>query len=348
MSKASVLPPDVSQTLAAVGQRLENSHSVEAELPAAVAGISALPLAILSKADRAIAMAARLYERRPPSLVERLSRRRVSDAEQLRKLPDLSYLFLFHNIGQIREAALRRIEEGLPSPFLFAAVVLRLNDWARPVRSAAFECAQRCFPMTPPEVIAEAATDLLLRQDSWQRWDSEREVVDTAFARPDVSARLADLILNAQTGPASRVLRAALKQDVLDPYLECLAGQAKQPSVRALAVRTIAEMKASWHAGSEWKWIDKSMGERVRVPVLASRALTLRPPRQAIVAAAALDRSALVRRAALDAVIPHPFSGDQMRELAGRLTSDPSRSVRERAVFILSRHPETPSSAGPM
>ncbi|WP_350459892.1 hypothetical protein [Amaricoccus sp.] len=343
-----MLPTDVSQALAAVGQRLENSLSVEAELPAAVAGIAALPPAILSRADRAISTAARLYERRPPSLAERLSRRRVSDAEQLRKLPDLSCLFLFHNIGQIREEALRRIEGGLPSPFLFAAVVLRLNDWAPPVRSAAFECARRCFPMTPPEVIAEAAMDLLLRQDSWQRWDREREVVDMAFARPDVGAKLADLILNAQTGPASRVLRAALKQDSLDPHLERMAGQAKQPSVRALAVRTIAEMKASWHAGTEYKWIDKSMGERVQVPILASRALTPRLPRQAVVAAATLDRSALVRRAALDALILHPVTSDQMRELAGRLARDTSRSVRERAAFILSRHPEMPLSAGPM
>src|SRR5205823_12364321 len=140
---------------------------------------------------------------------------------------------------------------------------------------AALACAQRCFPLTEPQVIAAAAAALLLRKDSWGRWNSEREAVDGAFSRPDVGARLADDLARALTGPASRVLRAALMHDTLDHHLRTLATDAKQPSVRALAVQTIANGRASWPAGMEWKWIDKSMGKRVRVPKFNSRDLVV-------------------------------------------------------------------------
>jgi hypothetical protein len=267
--------------------------------------------------------------------------------EQLLKLPELPYLFLFHYDGRMREAALHRISGELPSPFLFAAVALRLNDWAEPVRAAALACAERCFPLTPPDVVAGAATAVLLRHDSWGRWDREREVVEAAFARPDVGAGLADVLVNAETGPASRMLRAALKHDALDLHLQRLATEARQPSVRAVAVQTLADGRASWPAGSEWKWVDKSMGERIRVPKFGSRDIAALASRESVVRAAALDRSALVRRASLDALIRYSPGTEEARELAARLAMDPSRSVRERAAFILSRRKDIPSSTGP-
>jgi hypothetical protein len=347
MTKRGVLPADVEQALVAVGQRLESGESVEAELPAAITGISALPATTITQAARAIAGTAKLYPWRPePSFWRTLFRHRLSDQEQLLKLPALSYLFLFHFDGRIREAALQRISGGLPSSFLFAAVALRLNDWVEPVRAAAFACAERCFPLTSPDVIAGAATAILLRQDSWGRWDSEREAIETAFARPDVGARLADVLLKAQTGPASRVLRTALKHDSLDLHLERLAAEARQPSVRAVALRTLADRRAVWPAGMEWKWVDKSMGERILVPRLGSREITSPSPSESVVRAAAFDRSALVRRASLDALIRHDPGSDDAHDLAARLAMDPSRSVRERAAFILSRRRETLSPTG--
>lgn len=342
-----MFPAEVEQALAAVGQRLESGESVEAELPAAIAGISALPATTISQAAPAITHTARLYPwRAEPSFLQMLFRHRLSDKEQLLKLPTLSYLFLFHYDGRIREAALQRISDGLPSSFLFAAVALRLNDWVEPVRAAAFACAQRCFPLTSPDVIAGAATAILLRHDSWGRWDREREAIETAFARPDVGGRVADVLVRAQTGPASRVLRAALKHEILDLHLERLAAEARQPSVRAVAVQTLADMRASWPAGMEWKWVDKSMGKRILVRRFESREITGLLPRESVVRAAAFDRSALVRKASLDALIRHDLGSDEAHELAARLAIDPSRSVRERAAFILSRRKEGPSPTG--
>lgn len=344
MTKQGVLPANVQQALATIGQRLQNGESVEAELSAAIAGISALPAMAISQAAREIAYIAKLGHDPEPPFLQALLERRLSEKEQLLRIPKLSYLFLFHGDGRMREAALQRITGGLQSPFLFAAVALRLNDWVEPVRAAAFACARRCYPLTSPDVIAGAATALLLRHESWGRWNREREAIEAAFARPDVGARLADDLVNAQTGPASKVLRAALKHDALDLYLERLATEAKQPAVRAVAVQTVADMRASWPTGMEWKWVDKSMGKRTRVLRLDWREVTTPLQRKRVVTAAAFDRSALVRKVSLDALIRHNLQSAETREIAVRLASDINRSIRERANFILSRNDEPSSS----
>src|SRR5438552_5596898 len=138
MAKPSILPTALEQVLASVGQRLDRGESVEAELPAAIAGISALPAASISQAATVIADTARLCRRRPNvSLLDTLFGKRLTDKEQLLHLPDARFLFLFHLDGRMREASLQRISGGLPSSFLFAAVAWRLNDWAEQVRAAA-------------------------------------------------------------------------------------------------------------------------------------------------------------------------------------------------------------------
>lgn len=347
MSKPSVLPVDLEQLLTKIGQRLEDGESVAAELPATIAGISALPAIAISQAAPAIAKTAKLYRWRPePSLFEALFRRRLTDKEQLLQIPDLRYLFLFHLDGRIREASLQRTTGGLPSPFLFAAVAFRLNDWVEQVREAALACANRCFPLTSPDVIAGAAAALLLRQHSWGRWGKEREALDAAFKRADVAAGLTADLIEAQTGPASRMLRFVLKHDAIDQHLERLAVEAKQPSVRALAVQTIADMRASWPAGMEYKWVDKSMGLRTRVPRFEFRDISLPLGRANVIRAAASDRSAVVRRASLNALIRHRLGSMEAQELASQLKVDASSSVRERAEFILSQHAQTDASSG--
>ena len=338
MTKPGVLPVDLELLLARIGQHLENGESVAAELPDAIAGLSALPAIAMSQAAPAIANTAKLYRwRRSPSLLENLFRQRVTDKEQLLQLPDLQYLFLFHFDGRVREAALQRTTGGLPSPFLFAAVALRLNDWVEQVREAALGCANRCFPLTSADVIADAAEALLLRQQSWGRWGKEREAIDAVFKREDVATRLAADLVEAQTGPASRILRFLLEHDAVDQHLERLAEESKQPSVRALAVKTIADMQASWPVGYEWKWLDKPMGLRTRMPKMNYREISIPIATKGIITKAALDKSAVVRRTSLDALIRHRLGRNEAQQIASQLTADANRSVRERAEFILSR-----------
>lgn len=342
MTKPTVLPADVRRLLSAVGLRLHNGESVRTEIHPAIAALSKLPPTTISQAARAIADIAKLHRWRPERpFFESLFRRRLSDKEQLLQLPQLAYLFLFHSDGRTREAALQRISGGLPSPFLYTAVAYRLNDWAEPVRAAAFACAQRCFPLTAPEVIAAAAEALLLRQDSWGRWGKEREVIDAAFGRPDVASSLASLLCQARTGPASRILRSVLKRDAMDQHLQTLAAEAAQPPVRALAVQALATGKATWVAGTEWKWIDKSMGRRLRVPGYESRELSPIADPARVIELAARDRSAVVRRTALAALIGDYLDTEQAKAIATQLQADTSPSVRERAQFVLCKRKQT-------
>jgi len=336
MAKKSVLSADLAQALATISQKLERGLRVDGQLLSAISGMSEIPADAVGQAAREIPEIASLFRVRPKP-VRSLFWPRLSDEQQLQRFPEFAYLCLFHYDGRLRSKALQLISGPLPSSFMFAAVVLRLNDWAEPVRSAALDCAQRCFPLTSPETIAAAANFVLLRQDSWGRWGTEREAVRNVFSRPDVVAKLVENLREARTGPGSRILRELLRWPAVDPHLETLALQAWQPAVRAVAVQTVGAMQASWRTGSEIQWIDKSMGEGRSVPRFERRPLTTAISRLDMIGAATRDGSALVRKVALDSIIRHELGSQAGRNLALPLANDPSRVVRERAAFILSR-----------
>ncbi|MGG6895901.1 hypothetical protein [Rhizobium sp. BR 315] len=119
--------------------------------------------------------------------------------------PSLEFVYIFHGDGYLREAFLNKIKGGLQSPFLVAAVMWRMNDWVGPVRTAAFFCAQRVFPLTQPDIIARAALDLFGRQRGWQRWGKpERSMIEQLYARPDITAELAKLLIQQTTARRHR------------------------------------------------------------------------------------------------------------------------------------------------
>lgn len=232
----AILPDQLTELLACIGSKLEQQQSIQSELGRALHALNDLPASTVVKAERQISDAAKLhhYWRRPKPSVFRLSAW-PSGIEQLEREPGLEYLFIFHMDGTLREAALNKIASGLPSPFLFAAIAWRLNDWAAPVRVAAAECAKRVFPLTAADVIARAAIVLWSRENSWRRWTIERAVLIEALSRPDVAEAFADAVMKKQTGGVTEVLLGALQNGWLDPYLEQLAREAAQPAVRAVA-----------------------------------------------------------------------------------------------------------------
>lgn len=340
MNKEITLPSPAEIALLEIGSCLKDGRSVGRYLERAIFHVSALPIEHLGSLWHRIADTAKL-QTYPESLRTRIFfRRRLSHRQQLDEFPELSYLFLFHRDGRLREAALKIVAGGLPSPFLFGAVLMRLNDWADPVRSAALECTRRCFPLTSPEIVVQAAMILLPRLDSWGRWSDEREAIDLVLRRADVARLLADSLASEKSGPASRTLKAVLKHDAIDAHLERLAMHAAQPSVRAMAVTVIADKQACWPVGAEWKWVDKSMGERIRVPKIRCREISGTHERSNVIEVAASDRSAMVRKAALDALIRGDLGKPIATDIAARLVADRNRSVRERAAYILSRHTE--------
>ncbi|KQP40158.1 hypothetical protein [Methylobacterium sp. Leaf106] len=348
----SPLSPELQAALARVLGRRADHGLAAPDLDRIVDLLGEVPPERITTADAAIAYAAGLHREPPPSRWRWFGKPRT-DAELLAQSPDLALLFLFHRDGRMREAALARLSGGLPSPFLFAAVAWRLNDWSAPVRTAAVACARRCFPLTPPEVVARCAAALHLQRLGWSRWSGERAVLDEAFGRPDVAARLADLLIGQMTGPVARVLRAVSRTPALDPYLLRVAAEAVQPAARAAALSLLVEGKASWPVGRDWQWVDKSIGRRRLVFVYDVRPLTVAPGLDTVIAQSIADRSAAVRRVALEGAMYRLKGRPEARTYATRLLGDRSPSVRERAEFILrtdtgeaSRAPESEGGRG--
>jgi hypothetical protein len=329
------LSPTLQTALALVRSRREAQEWIGPEAGQIVELLGELPPEQVARADAAIADAAGLYRSLTALADTRLFGRVRSDNEQLLRDPKLASLFIFHRDGRLREAALKHMGGGLPSPFLFAAVAWRLNDWAAPVREAAVACAARCFPQTSPDVVALSATALLGRRHIWSRWGAERDVLDQAFGRSDVAVRLANLLIGQTTGPVASVLRAALRIPALDAHLMRVAQDAVQPSGRAVALKALIHGKASWPSGYGWRWIDKSMGERRQEIVYAERDLTVVRDRDVLIRRGLQDRSAAVRRVALDGAMQYWKGQAELRRHAVQLSKDRSPAVRERAEFIM-------------
>ncbi len=288
------------------------------------AALDALPASAIAWAERTIAERAGLYAKLGP--VHR---------GVLEEAPWWAFLLIFHRNGYLREAALRRLGGPARSAFAVAAIAARLNDWARPVRFAAFACAARVFPVTPAETIAAAALDLAPRLVHWGARDPLIEVLIEAFTRPDVVAHLAALLARQRQGPSQLV--AHLRTPRLDAHLLHLARSAILPGMRREALYILIEGRVRWRTGREKRWIDKSAGVFRSVPAFTMRPVE-RPDTVAdLLALGIADRSAEVRRATLDAVMLH-HPGVVPDEVAlVRLAADRHRSIRER-IDYLRRH----------
>ncbi|MES2449134.1 MAG: hypothetical protein V4610_01085 [Pseudomonadota bacterium] len=336
-----VLPPSLRVVLATVGERLDQQCPIEPELASRLSEIHRLPPAMVVKAEREIAETAHLFHwRRTSPRIVRLFAPRPSDLQQLSDIDGLEYVFLFHRDGHIREAALRKITGALPSAFAFAAICWRLNDWVKPVRNVAAECAANTFSATSAPIVADAALALLTREYSWGRWGDEKVTFEQALRRIDVREELADAIVRRKTGPTATVLRFALRGDGFDEYLPKIAREALQPEVRALAAKTLIDESASWPNGWRWRWTDKSMGLRRREPTFARRNVSTGISRETLIADCAGDKAAVVRKVAVASLIRISLGSAQAQEIASSLANDPSRSVRERAQFILQKQSE--------
>jgi hypothetical protein len=340
----SILSISLRSKLGLLGLKLEKQLPIDTEFDGIFEEINSISPSYVSRADREIPLFGNLQKwRREFPAVIRLFSPRVIDLDQLDLVPNLEFLFIFHKDGFIREAALDRIETAIPSPFLFAAIAWRLNDWIPPVRRAAVKCASRCFPSTSPVVIAEAALSLLAREDSWGRWSDERSALSAAFARADVAEVMATAIRARPTGPMATVLRYALREYSLDPHLESLALAATQPAVRATAMQALIDGQATWPSGWRWRWIDKPMGKKRRETTFSHRPIAHGASRIRLIEASSVDPSAIVRRVAIASLIRHPIEPAVAHRIAIALLKDRSPSVREQAEFLLTeRHGAAP------
>lgn len=346
--RSPLFAPDLREALQRIAERRLSGAVPPDALATALAGLGRLPAGAIARADREVASLAELYNASLPGMAKWWPwRSRTTDAELLTSCPGLEYLYIFHCDGRLREAALERIATGAPNPFFFAAITFRLNDWAAPVRAAARRCAERVFPLTEPHIIAQSAEYLLDRNQHWQRWGDNQQVLDQALARADVGAGLAAFLCRATTGPMAALLRHALRTPAMDRHLPALASGAFLPSVRATALQCLIEGRARWPDGQERLWIDKSMGRYRLVPSFAERPLACSGTLEDLIRHGGTDRAAGVRKVAATALVRHWETLPHLADLVDALAGDRCRAVREAAAFILrQRHSATRENPG--
>lgn len=330
-----LLPESLQVALRKFGAGLQNGRVVLPDLYNVIAQLDALPPYLAISAAQEIASDAELRRYRPTtwrSWIPLLPT--PSDKELLLQIPDLKYIFVFHHDGRLRELALNRFYDGLPSSFFVSAIVYRTNDWVPQVRAAAARCLERVLPRTDPAIAADALIFLLDRMWRWQRWIEEAAVIDAVLGREDVAACLADTFRKAKTGPMGRLLGRALRQPAFEEHLLALSQSALMPSVRAFALQVMIEGKTSWQTGWVREWTDKTFGLSRTVPVYEARDIAMAFSREALLAQGARDRSAAVRKVAASAAIKYRATLGNLDEVVRLLANDKSSAVRERIAFI--------------
>ena len=96
--------------------------------------------------------------------------RRKNNVKAVQQIPGLAEVFLFHQDGYVREAALQQLDTPLTAPASIYALFWRTNDWVPEVREAAHEALARVLPQTSADVIVPALKAALPRIASWGRW----------------------------------------------------------------------------------------------------------------------------------------------------------------------------------
>lgn len=251
----------------------------------------------------------------------------------------LSWLDLCNSSGYKRERFLRAVAGAAPDRFFFALALRRLNDWVPQVRAAARQCLVALAGRTLPEHVADALWATFTHASTWGRMAAvDRQVLADLTAIPDVARTLKQRILSATEGPATTVFSQISRSPVLDPWLDEIAQNARQPAVRAKACRFLLERRVVWVAERRWKWTELKWCKGRFEPVFDERPLTGPDDFLAQLQRASLDASAMVRRVAAELLIQHlEAAGEQAVTLAERLAADCFPSVAERGRFALER-----------
>ncbi len=257
------------------------------------------------------------------------------DRTRLATVRGLDHLFLFHRDGSLRGAALDQIGPCRPSPFFLAAVLWRLEDHVASVRDAATKCLERSLPTLDPAHVAVTVLHLLARQVKWKRLHGGHVVPGIVFQRADIMRLIVERMSRQTTGPQAGILHRLLALPELDPHLAFLSSKAKQPALRALALRTLIDGEARWPIGvGTLPGHYASETDRTRT-LYATRPLAITVEPLPLIETALRNRSAMVRRAALEGMSGRLRNTPEARWLASALLDDPFPSVRLRAAFIL-------------
>ena len=257
------------------------------------------------------------------------------DIAMLTQQPGLAAIFMRHRNGYVREAALNALGPASLSPFVFASLAYRLNDWVAPVRAAAAAALARVVPQMPVAAIAEAAPFLIANSSEWGRWSGYNQILDSLLERQEIALALADRLVAPSSGGELALLRRLMRRRAIDPILPKLAAEARAPAIRALASEALIVGAAKWPGGFREYWVDKSVGRKGYERLFETRPLTIATDCGAALHAAANDRSAVVRKVAADAVVRGFADGNAADSVVARLKDDLNPGVRDRIAFVI-------------
>ena len=241
--------------------------------------------------------------------------------------------------GYQREKALQALGEGAPNSFLFAILLRRLNDWVPEVRAAARDRIPTIAENTHPKYILEALCGILPHINTWGRSQTEStKVLIDLLGIHDIPLRLSEKLISMTAGPAPSILGQAGRHPAVDSFLPRISKTAIQPAVRAKAYKSQLDGFATWFDGYQPVQTDRYQRKGQFKPVINKRKICIDRSFVEVLAAAANDRSPLVRRVAGNALFyePGPLSANLL-PIAKLLAKDASPSVAERGQFALKR-----------
>lgn len=323
--------------LARLGDAVGRERSLdEHDLAELLALLSPLPPGSIAQIAAEIQQGAQLWWRHQPRILDVLFTR-TPPGVLVAQQPSAAWLLLFHYDGRVREAALDALPGPPPSPFFFAAIAFRLNDWAFQVRGAAERNARRLFPLTAPNVVAEAGLALLDREFHWARWGREAAALYTVFDRDDVVAPIVETFKRPGKGQEARRFRYLMRFPRYEFAVADLARTATNPAVRAAAFAALLNHRIEWPVGYTIQWTDRVYNQGRRVRKMDGRAFDHDIPQGRLIEMGLADRSPLVRRLAADAFTASPEAPSDPAALVARMLLDRSPAVRMRADYMV-RH----------
>jgi len=251
----------------------------------------------------------------------------------------LSWLDLISWDGRKREKTLRTISGPAPNSFFIALAIRRLNDWVPQVREAARQKLPLIVNASDPEYVVEAICSTLVHWNSWGRIKEQDKIALLKIISSKKTGNILKLkIINSTSGPMASLFSQVGRTDILDEYVNEIAENAVQPSVRAKAYRSQFEKRMVWIEGRKWEWSDIKYCEKRLVPIVAERKLYVTTPFIELLKRSSCDRSSIVRRVAAEFLIRELDNlGDKSLQFARVFALDKSPSVSERGKFALKK-----------
>lgn len=232
----------------------------------------------------------------------RLRRRRSRLLRRLARLPEAAPFLALDKDGHVRAAAIEA-SANAPPLAMALALLIRSNDWVAEVRALAMKRLPPALDRLEASQLDRLMPLMLDRMPDWRREDLDRAPVRRLLAHPCLQEAALRRLRDDRSGPLSRRLRFLLCEAGYDHRLPDLATGARSSQVRAMAMEALLSGTAQWSDGWTWTWVDKPMGLRRRERRWQSRPLLAPVTHDGLLAAAASDRSPIVRRVAADALI---------------------------------------------